>query len=651
MNAPFRRAGHTFLVALAVISVGILLCTGESTTGPSPRWQPVESGLPRHATITSIAIDPGDPQTIWAATDYRDTLYRSTDSGQTWAIAAANLRGIPVFRLAFGHSLPLEATDRRGGSLNPTLYAATAAGIYRWTGADWQPVGLPGEIVYSLLILPQTQGKAMEIFAGPDTGGLYRSADGGRHWDALGLTGITVLSLAYGYPKGDGEHLYLYAGTAGHGLYRSQDGGQTWHPIGQGIEMAFASELVADPYNPDRVYVRTSSGLYRTQDGGRSWERLGQGLEDVRVLSLAGAFQGGGNSLVLYAGTARHGIYKSTDGGDSWQQAAPATGHITALAVSPATPDVVVAGGWHGYWISKDGGEHWQKVPQPWGRVIALSLIAAPDNGTVYVGTTDGVFRSRDGESWEPTGLQGHTATALGLDQANPERLYAGLADGGVWLTHDGAVTWQPTNGPIAKASIPALAVAPYDGNVVYARIEYNGIYKTTNGGSLWEAINQDIQGVTVFAIVPHPRRPWVIYMGGDRGVYISYDGGAEWHHKSRGLSQGTILALALSLPCNSLLAGATDGIYRSEDEGEYWQYSSQGLGRISVSALLFHPERPQVVFAGTRYHGIFKSLDCGHSWRPLGLGLAKGSVNAFLYAKGYLYAATDEGLFRLRDP
>jgi hypothetical protein len=117
------------------------------------------------------------------------------------------------------------------------------------------------------------------VFAGPQSGGLYRSTDGGRSFAPAGLEGRTVRDLAWLGPL-------LYAATDD-GLHRSDDGGRHFERLGQGLSGRDLRRLFFPhaPGSAAELFAATDDGVYHSQDGGLRFERSGLGGQAVDLLA------------------------------------------------------------------------------------------------------------------------------------------------------------------------------------------------------------------------------------------------------------------------------------------------------------------------------------------------------------------------------
>ncbi len=236
----------------------------------------------------------------------------------------------------------------------------------------------------------------------------------------------------------------------------------------------------------------------------------------------------------------------------------------------------------------------------------------------------------------------------------NSQTYYAGGL-GGLWLTTNGGVTWQPVFDKEPVTSIGAVAVAPSNPKIVYVGTgEPNirndiafgdGVWRSDDGGKSWRHLGLD-GSAQIAEIAIDPRNPDIVYVaavgdpfapGPDRGVYVTRDGGKHW---TRSLYAGPTTGastVAIS-PQNSSTVfagtwtvqrrpwmltsgGPADGIFVSRDSGAHWRrLSGNGLpaglmGRIGVA---FAPGDSRRVYAMIESKsGVFwTSADGGARWQ-----------------------------------
>lgn len=271
--------------------------------------------------------------------------------------------------------------------------------------------------------------------------------------------------------------------------------------------------LVVDPTNPQVLYAGTGStgagsGVYKSEDAGMTWRLASDGLPSEDVVALAFSHA---DPPTLYAvvGSGEGDVFASTDGAKSWTHLSEAglIGFETRLAVAPSDPNTIFAvKDVRGVAYSHDGGYTWQPVDaglpeDDSGKVSAQAIAIDPTNANVvYLGTGWGSFNGN-----------------------------------GVYKSTDGGATWVPANRGMLDYGITALAVNPADTQIVYAGGEGGELFESSDGGEIWSDLTDRLPGEehsrsSIRDITIDPAAPETIYLLCERaGVLTSYDGGATW--------------------------------------------------------------------------------------------------------------------------
>ena len=394
--------------------------------GSSKAW-------PSWSVLQCLSVDPRDPNHLFAG---GVTLTTSTDGGKTWVDACRE-----VFK----------CND------------STVCGVdYR--DLEYDPTG-------QLLYAAHDQGLFKHDFRANTT----KAAEKG-------------LAINQFYDLDIGPGGTLYAGSQDTGAY-SRRPGAAWvrlETAGSGDVLG----MLADPQDDTKVFIRTNAEpmLLGTKYGTAYTQSTG-GLLSCSFWNHQLAYNP--QSRELYAGTQYKGVYKSRDAGKTF---APSNGgidslNVRCLALMPGNPKELYVGSLKdGLFRSQDGGGRWQKLPAfpPAAAPLVLRGVAG---GTVYAGTSDGVYVSKDqGATWTEMshGLPARKVVSdLIADPASPNTLYAGLGyysgdglyGGGVYYSRDGGANWTALNPAKLKTmSVVSVRLDPKDASKLWVATYGSGV-------------------------------------------------------------------------------------------------------------------------------------------------------------------------------
>jgi photosystem II stability/assembly factor-like uncharacterized protein len=518
------------------------------------------------------------------------------------------------------------------------------------------------------------------FYMAPNNGGVWKTTDYGRTWNPIfddqPAGSIGALAIAPSNPDiiyvGSGEGLRRPDLSTGNGIYKSTDGGRTWQHLGLRDGQQLGAILI-DPQNPNRVFVAVlghpygpnpERGVFRSLDGGVNWEKVLYKDENTGAIDLAfdpkdpntiysdmwasrrppwttgGSYDGPGS-----------GLYKSVDGGTNWKQltkglptwteglgriglgAAPTDGgRIYALVDSPKLG---------GLYRSDDAGESWQRVNNDkriWGRGddFACVRVNPKDKDTIYVANIS-TYRSTDGGrtftaiKGAPGGDDYHT---IWINPKNPD-IIALAVDQGATISVNGGQTWSSWyNQPTAQFyHVITDNQFPY---WVYGGQQESGSVGTASRSDTGEITFRDWYPVGVEEygyVAPDPLDPNLIYGG-------------------------------KVTRCNRTTGQTQDVSPVVLRTGQY---------RFNRTApLIFSPADPHVLYLGSNV--LFKTTDGGNTWQiissdltredpgvPPSLGIfvesdpQKGKHRGVIYSiapspkdVNLIWAGTDDGLIHL---
>lgn len=274
----------------------------------------------------------------------------------------------------------------------------------------------------------------------------------------------------------------------------------------------------------------------------------------------------------------------------------------------------------------------------------------------------------------------GARINTIKVHPTNPDTIYIGYSQGGVWKTEDGGQTWLPIFDDQPFLAIGDIELDPQNPNTVYVGTGDpnisgypfigDGIWKSTNGGQTWQHLGLENQRI-VSKILIHPTNANILYVAtmglpfernNDRGLYKSTNGGQSWQQilfvsDSTGITElamspndpDIIYAAAWDRIRNnqeSIVSGNNARIWKTENAGADWTMLSGGLpedenSRIGLSISAGNPNYLVSVYVGTSLdiQGMYKTADGGNNWSPLPLdGLDLGFMGGFGWYFGKIF-------------
>ena len=554
-------------------------------------------------------------------------------------------------------------------------------------GTTWAPI-FDGETSYSIgsVAIDPSEPSTIWVGTGENVGGrhagfgdgIYRSLDGGRTWDNMGLRSSEHLSTIVVHPE-DSDVVWvaaqgpLWSSGGERGVYKTTDGGATWVKVlGEG-EWTGATDIVMDPRNPDRLYAAT-------------WDRH----------RTVAAYMGGGPGS---------GLWKSDDGGETWRRLTTGLpggplGKI-GLAISPQQPDIVYAAietirAEGGVWMSEDRGESWRRMsdavsggtgphyyqelyasPHKFGRLFLVS------NTTLW---SDDHFATYNRLNNANKHVDDH---AIAFRPDDPNYIIFG-SDGGLYETFDDMESWRYVgNLPVMQYyKISVDDARPF--YHVFGGTQDNG----SNGGPVRTPYQHGIRNADWFKTLgadghesaTEPGNPDIIYASTQQGNIYRIDRitGEQVSIQPRpregeGFERFNWDApLEVSFHSPTRLYHASYRVWRSDDRGDSWTPISGDLtrsqerlalpimGRVqsfdnawdvgamsnynSVTSIGESPVDENLIWAGTDDGLLWVTEDGGSSWRRIELGDIGGvpdlpfvnDIKADMHDRNTVYVSMD---------
>lgn len=296
---------------------------------------------------------------------------------------------------------------------------------------------------------------------------------------------------------------------------------------------------------------------------------------------------------------------------------------VRAGTDSAAARGVIFAALNNGY-LYRNNGNGWQEADNglPTGTDITAITVAV-DGHTVYAGTRGaGVYLSTDsGNNWQDDNagngdLQSSTIVGFGIDAGHGQGVYAVTADDWLFYSPNYGYDWSPSALPTSD-TITAFAMDAQRPSTMLVGTDTAGIFRSTDAGANWYSVSDASFG-TVNGMAFNPRSSDVAFAATANGMYQTIDGGASWQADQRGIAEGLAFqSVAVDPKTGSrVVAGTSDGaLYRSIDGGTTWSRTG-GAGGRPITALLFDPTSPTVVFGGTSDGDVsLNGYDNGRIW------------------------------------
>jgi photosystem II stability/assembly factor-like uncharacterized protein len=598
-------APHTIYVGTGEADMRSDIAHGDGiykSTDAGAHWTHI--GLADSRQIGRILVDPRNPEVVFVAAlghaygpNPQRGVFRSTDAGGHWKRVLYKNADTGAVDLAFKPAAPdtiyaaLWQTRRPPWSVYPPSNGP-GSGLYvsHDAGSHWRQIAgngfptRPGRI--GIALAPSRPDRVYALVdALKGEGGLYRSDDGGVHW-------IHVSSDARIFKRGwyfcrltvdpkNPDRIYVMNTI----MLRSDDGGRHFialkgDPTGDDFH-----DLWIDPGDPRRRILGTDQGAIITLDDGETWSSwYNQPTAQIYHVStdnrfpywVYGAQQDSGAVALPSQTSGGDGItmaqfHEITAGGESGMIAPdPDNPHIVyggrvakldtrtgqTRDVDPtlAYPKVHFRGAWtlplvfsrrdkkvlyfanQRLFSTADGGNHWKQISPD----LTRAEPQVPNNLDPPTAADFDRVSNRRGVIY-----------TIAPSPLRAQSLWVGTDDGLVWRTDDGGAHWRQVTPKALTpwSKIAGIESSHFSGEVAYLAVDRHRldddapyIFRTGDGGGSWTRIGAGIPHDSFVNVVREdPVRKGLLYAGTEKGIFVSFDGGARWQSLQRNLPMTSV--------------------------------------------------------------------------------------------------------------
>ena len=378
--------------------------------------------------------------------------------------------------------------------------------------------------------------------------------------------------------------------------------GLSFRSIGPAWASGRISDFAVNPKNHSEIYVGVGAGnIWKTTNNGTTWTPV---FDKYGAYSIGCLKMDPSNPSVIWAGTGENthqrqlgygdGIYKSEDAGASWKNMGlKESRQIGMIAIDPRNTDVVYVaaegsiwgpGGDRGLYKTTDGGKTWNKVLNISENTGVNNVVFDPRNPDILYATSEqrrrhvftkigggpesAVYKSKDaGKTWDKImkGLPTVDIGGMGLaiSPVNPDVLYiimeAAGESSGFYRTTDRGASWEKMSSYASSGQyFNEIYCDPKNVDKVYSLETVSKV--TSDAGKTWANMGNNQRHVDDHAMWIDPTNTKHFYIGGDGGIYETFDEGKNYIFKSNlPVSQFYRVCVDNALPFYNVYGGTQD--------------------------------------------------------------------------------------------
>ncbi len=433
-------------------------------------------------------------------------------------------------------------------------------------------------------------------------------------------------------------------------LKSSTFSGLKWRSIGPAFTSGRVADIVVNPKNHSEWLVGVASGnIWKTSNYGTTFKPVFEKYGSYSIGCMAIDLN---QTNIIWVGTGENnhqralgygdGVYKSTDNGETWKNMGlKESRHIGMIAIDPRNSDVVYIaaegsawgpGGERGLYKTSDGGKNWEKILEISENTGINNVIMDPSNPDIMFATSEqrrrhvftkigggpesAVYKSTDGgKNWDTltNGLPSGHIGGMGIDisPVNPDFVYIIMEaegdKGGFFRSTNKGASWEKMSSHHSSGQYyNEIHCDPEDVNKVYSMETITQV--TLDGGKTWKSLGNNKRHVDDHALWIDPDNTSHFIIGGDGGVYESFDAGKNYLFKTNlPVTQFYRVAVDNDLPFYNVFGGTQDN---NSYGGPSKNTSSSGVGVgdwvVTVGGDGFwqaiDPENPNIIYSEWQY-------------------------------------------------
>lgn len=513
-------------------------------------WQRLENGLPQgqYTGRMGLTTSVSSPGTLYVSVDNQTPLPEAQwDLGDS-AVSVKRLKNMD--KETFLSQDPKAIEDfLRGNNFPPEVKAEDI--IAQVKNDETTPQALVEKLADGNDDLFNVDIKSLEV---------YRSDDGGDSFYRTHEADIQQVVFSYGYYFGqikvDPQNVDTVYAT-GVPFIKSTDGGKTWDSSWDSTVHGDIQAIWINPKHSNHIMVGNDGGVDESFDAGLTWRKIdhqpvGQfytiAVDMAEPYNIYGGLQDNGT----LKGSSTNLWHNNQYHGDDWQQIFGGDGmHVNiddddkltyvgfqfgnSFRLSSAAPKRITPPTYVGE----------ESLRKNWNTPVMIST----HNKDILYFAGHQVYRSMNkGDDWTQISQdltesenQGDvpfaTATSLSESPLKFGLLWVGTDDGLVWVTEDGGNQWHKVNRRLPKGKwVSRIVASPHQQKRAWlAMNNYRNddikpyLYKTENLGKSWRDMAAGLPNETINVVKEDPKNENIVYVGTDKGIYVSTNQGQDW--------------------------------------------------------------------------------------------------------------------------